>query len=78
MSEDKNDMPQVGRDLTKREREVLELMVKGLDNNRIAETLIVSRSTVKFHVSNILSKLFATSRTEAVVIALQNHLVSSS
>jgi NarL family two-component system response regulator LiaR len=66
----------VGYDLTEREREVLELMVKGLDNNRIAETLVVSRSTVKFHVSNILSKLFATSRTEAVVIAMQNHLVS--
>jgi NarL family two-component system response regulator LiaR len=67
--------PAIGHDLTEREREVLDLMVKGLDNNRIAEALVVSRSTVKFHVSNILSKLFATSRTEAVVIALQQHLV---
>jgi NarL family two-component system response regulator LiaR len=66
----------IGYDLTEREREVLELMVKGFDNNRIAETLIVSRSTVKFHVSNILSKLLATSRTEAVVIAIEHHLVS--
>jgi two-component system, NarL family, response regulator LiaR len=70
------DTPPVGHDLTEREREVLDLMVKGLDNNKIAETLIVSRSTVKFHVSNILSKLYATSRTEAVVVALQHHLVS--
>lgn len=70
-----NTTPPIGHDLTEREREVLDLMVKGFDNNRIAETLIVSRSTVKFHVSNILSKLFATSRTEAVVIALQHHLV---
>lgn len=71
-----HDTRAVGYDLTEREREVLELMVKGLDNNKIAETLVVSRSTVKFHVSNILSKLFATSRTEAVVIAIQNHLVA--
>ncbi|MCX6049022.1 MAG: LuxR C-terminal-related transcriptional regulator, partial [Chloroflexi bacterium] len=65
-------------DLTQRERDVLELMVKGLDNHVIADTLIVSRSTVKFHVSNVLSKLHATSRTEAVAIALQNNLVSKS
>ncbi|MCC6456365.1 MAG: response regulator transcription factor [Caldilineaceae bacterium] len=68
--------PEVGHDLTAREREVLDLMVKGLDNNKIAEALVVSRSTVKFHVSNILSKLYATSRTEAVVIALQHNLVA--
>src|SRR5262249_40217646 len=61
------DEPPLGHDLTEREREVLDLMVKGLDNNKIAETLVVSRSTVKFHVSNILSKLFVNSRTEAVV-----------
>jgi NarL family two-component system response regulator LiaR len=70
--------PALGHDLTERELEVLDLMVKGLDNNKIAEVLVVSRSTVKFHVSNILSKLFVTSRTEAVVIAIQHHLVSSS
>jgi NarL family two-component system response regulator LiaR len=66
----------LGHDLTAREHEVLDLMVKGLDNREIAQTLIVSRSTVKFHVSNILSKLQATSRTEAVAVALQHHLVS--
>ena len=65
----------IGFDLTDREREVLALMVKGLNNNEIAERLVVSRSTAKFHVSSILSKLGAASRTEAVAIALQNHLV---
>jgi len=65
-----------GYDLTEREREVLRLMVRGLNNTLIAEELVVSRSTVKFHVSNILSKLHATSRTEAVAYALQKKLIS--
>lgn len=64
-----------GFDLTAREREVLALMVEGLNNQQIAERLIVSVSTAKFHVSSILSKLSATSRTEAVSIALHHHLV---
>jgi NarL family two-component system response regulator LiaR len=62
-------------DLTDREKEILELMVEGLPNNAIAERLVVSQSTVKFHVSNVLSKLGVTSRTEAVSLALKNHLV---
>jgi NarL family two-component system response regulator LiaR len=62
-------------DLTEREQEILTLMVTGLPNNEIAERLIVSRSTVKFHVSNILSKLGVTTRTEAVALALRNKLV---
>lgn len=64
-----------GADLTDREREVLALMVDGLNNQQIATRLVISVSTAKFHVSSILSKLGATSRTEAVSIALQNHLV---
>lgn len=63
-------------ELTDREQEVLELLVEGLNNNQIAERLVVSRSTVKFHVSSILSKLGVSSRTEAVALALKNHLVS--
>lgn len=64
-----------GHDLTERERDVLELMVEGLNNVEIAERLVVSRSTVKFHVSNILSKLHTTSRAEAVGVAVKNKLV---
>jgi NarL family two-component system response regulator LiaR len=65
----------IGSDLTDRELEVLALMVEGLNNNQLAERLVVSVSTAKFHVSSILSKLNASSRTEAVAIALQNNLV---
>jgi NarL family two-component system response regulator LiaR len=50
-------------------------MVEGLANNDIAERLVVSQSTVKFHVSNVLSKLGVSSRTEAVALALKHHLV---
>jgi NarL family two-component system response regulator LiaR len=66
-----------GSDLTEREREVLALMVKGMSNDEIAEHLTVRPSTAKFHVSNVLSKLGVTTRTEAVAMALQNHLVDS-
>ena len=63
-------------ELTEREREVLALMVQGLSNPQIAERLVVSQSTVKFHVSSILAKLNASSRTEAVALAVQHHLVT--
>ncbi len=68
--------PVPGLDLTEREREVLALMVEGLNNTQIAGRLTVSPSTIKSHVSNILSKLGVASRTEAVTLALRNHLVS--
>lgn len=62
-------------DLTAREKEILSLMVAGLSNEDIAARLVVSRSTVKFHVSNVLSKLGVATRTEAVAHALRNKLV---
>jgi len=63
-------------DLTDRERDILALMVEGLSNAEISKHLFVSNSTVKYHVSNILSKLHVTSRTKAVALAIRDHLVT--
>lgn len=62
--------------LTEREREVLDLMVEGLNNTQIAGRLGISPSTIKSHVSNILAKLGATSRTEAVTLTLRRKYIS--
>jgi len=67
--------PKPDHDLTPRELDVLALMVEGMTNPEIAEKLIVSKSTVKFHVSSILSKLNVASRTEAVAKAVQEGLL---
>lgn len=64
-----------GLDLTEREREVLALMIEGLNNTQIAGKLSVSPSTIKSHVSNILTKLGVASRTEAVTLALRSRLI---
>ncbi len=60
--------------LTRREKEVLKLMVQGAQNAVIAEKLFISESAVKFHVGNILSKFGVASRTEAVVKAMNEKL----
>src|SRR5512139_543176 len=62
-------------DLTRREQEVLALLVKGMSNPEIAERLFISRATVKVHISSILSKLGVASRAEAIALAIQNKLV---
>lgn len=67
--------PEVHYDLTPRELDVLALVVQGLNNGEIAEKLVVSQSTVKFHVSSILSKLGVSSRTEATAVAMQHQLL---
>ncbi|MFA5809907.1 MAG: response regulator transcription factor [Thermoleophilia bacterium] len=71
-----NQPPVPSLDLTEREHEVLALMVEGLNNTEIAARLTVSPSTIKSHVSNILSKLGIASRTEAVALALRHKLVT--
>jgi NarL family two-component system response regulator LiaR len=68
--------PGVGFDLTKREQEVLMLLAQGKSNTEIAAQLSISLGTVKFHLTNIYSKLGARSRVEAVTLALEHHLVS--
>jgi NarL family two-component system response regulator LiaR len=62
-------------DLTPREQEVLALLVEGLSNPQIAERLVVTRSTAKAHVSNILSKLGVSNRAEVIRVALEEKLV---
>lgn len=66
--------PTPGGDLSERELSVLRLMVAGMSNEQIAEQLFISRNTVRHHVHNILGKLHAANRTEAVAIAVQHHL----
>jgi len=63
-------------DLTEREQEVLNLVVQGQSNRQIAETLVISITTVKAHISNILSKLQVSSRTEAIAYALKHKLAT--
>jgi len=71
-----NQPPVPGQDLTERERAVLALMVEGLNNTQIAGRLVVSPSTIKTHVSHILSKLGVASRTEAVALAMRHRLIA--
>jgi NarL family two-component system response regulator LiaR len=68
--------PAPGHDLTPREREVLALMIEGLNNPEIAKRLGVSRSTARAHVSSILSKLGVSNRAEAVALAVRRKLVT--
>lgn len=62
--------------LTLREREVLEMMMEGLSNKEIAGHLNISAHTVKFHISSILGKLGASTRTEAAAIGLRRGLIT--
>lgn len=71
------DEAKVVEPLSPREREVLQLMARGLQNKEIAAELVISERTVKFHVSSILGKLGAGNRTEAVTMALQQRLIES-
>ena len=65
----------VGFDLTPREREVLALLVEGSSNLDISEQLSISMATVKYHLTNIFTKLGAKNRVEAATVALEHNLV---
>jgi two-component system, NarL family, response regulator YdfI len=69
------DLEPLSETLTPRERQVLEMMAEGLGNKEIAWRLQISEHTVKFHVSSILAKLGASSRTEAVTQGLRRGLI---
>jgi len=62
-------------ELSARERQVLELIVKGRSNREIGDTLGISEATVKWHINSILSRLDVTDRTQAAVAALQRGIV---
>ena len=64
----------INSDLTSREMEVLKLLTKGRNNQEIGSILNITEGTVKFHVKNILSKLDASDRTQAVITALKRGL----
>jgi two-component system, NarL family, response regulator LiaR len=68
------DEPKEDFGLTRRELELLALMVKGYNNKQLAYALTISEPTAKFHVRNILTKLNASGRVEAVAIAVEKHL----
>jgi two-component system, NarL family, response regulator LiaR len=61
--------------LTEREREVLTLLVEGNSNLEISSRLSISIATVKYHITNVFTKLGAKNRVEAVTLALENNLV---
>jgi len=61
--------------LTRREREVLALLVEGADNDLVAQLLVISPETARTHIQNILSKLDVHSRLEALALVLRNNIV---
>jgi len=71
----RKDEPKEDFGLTPREFEILALMVKGYNNKQLAYALTISEPTAKFHVRNILTKLNASGRVEAVAIAVEKHLI---
>ncbi|GAB4545809.1 MAG: response regulator transcription factor [Anaerolineae bacterium] len=67
--------PRIAYGLTEREREVLRLMAEGKNNSEIAAVLVISLSTVKFHIANIVEKMGVETRAEVIVLAAKNGLI---
>ncbi|MGG4166285.1 response regulator transcription factor [Rossellomorea vietnamensis] len=69
-----NTVPEIVKELTEREREVLQHLGLGLNNKEIAGELYISEGTVKNHVSNLISKLQLRDRTQAAIFAVRYHI----
>ena len=69
-----NTVPEIVKELTERELEVLNKLGLGLNNKEIAEKLYISEGTVKNHVSNLISKLQLRDRTQAAIFAVRYHI----
>lgn len=69
-----NTVPEIVKELTEREREVLQHLGLGLNNKEIAGKLYISEGTVKNHVSNLISKLQLRDRTQAAIFAVRYHI----
>jgi NarL family two-component system response regulator LiaR len=70
------DLPPTKKPLTEREVEVLQAVARGLSNRGIAQELVISEATVRFHVGNILEKLHLANRTQAALFALKEGISS--
>lgn len=69
--------PSLGSDLTETERKILTALVQGLSNQEISDQYSISVATVKYHLTNIFSKLGVRNRVEATTIALEHNLVEN-
>ncbi len=72
----RNDQKQDMIKLTRREKDVLSLLVRGCSNKDMAQTMFISEKTVKNHLTSIFRKLGVKDRTQAAVYALKNHIVA--
>lgn len=75
LSSELNEEDDININLTDRELDVIKLLATGISNEEIAKKLFVSRSTVKYHMCNIFSKLSVTTRTEAVSLAIRHNII---